>query len=248
MEYKISGDILQTVDITLSEGEKVYSETGAMGWMSDNITMETKIKGGIMKGLGRIFSGESFFLVDYFVNQGSGLVSFTAEYPGKTVPFELQEGQSVICQKDSFLIAQNSVNLEVHLNQKLGSSFFGGEGFILQKFTGPGTVFASFGGEIVTYDLKEGQRLKVNPGYVAAFEPTVQFDIQTIKGLTNIFFGGEGLFLATVTGPGKVWLQTMPISQLAAKLNSLGPEGKTKGGSSTGSGFSLGAGGLNFKL
>ncbi len=248
MKYTITGDILQTVDITLETGEKIYSETGAMGWMSDNMQMETKMKGGLLKSLGRSFSGESFFLVDYFVNNGQGMISFTSEYPGKTVPFELKENESIICQKDAFLLAQDSVKLEVHLNKRLGSSFFGGEGFILQKFAGPGIVFASFGGEIVSFDLEQGQRLKVNPGYVAAFEPTVDFDIQTVKGLTNIFFGGEGLFLATLTGPGKVWLQTMPISQLAAKINSLGPEGKTKGGSSTGAGINIGLGGLGFKV
>ncbi len=247
MEYKITGDILQTVDMTLNAGERVYCESGALAWMSDNVKMETKAKGGIMKSIGRAFTGESFFLVDYFVEDGKGMISFAAEYPGKTIPFELKDGQSVIAQKDAFLVADNSVKMEVFFQKKLGAGIFGGEGFLLQKFTGPGNVFASVGGEIVSFNLQAGQRLKVNPGFVAAFEPTVQFDIQTVKGIKNILFGGEGLFLATVSGPGRVWLQTMPIRHLANKINEFIP---TKGGgqSKGGSGLSLGAGGLNFKL
>jgi uncharacterized protein (TIGR00266 family) len=247
MEYKISGDILQTVDMSLSPGERVYCEAGALAWMSDNMKMETKAKGGLMKGLGRVLSGESFFLVDYFTESGTGTISFAAEYPGKTVAFDLSQGQSVVCQKDAFLVAENSVALEVHFHKKLGSGLFGGEGFILQKFTGPGKAFASLGGEIVAITLEQGQRLKVNPGFVGAFEPTVDFDIQRVKGIKNILFGGEGLFLATLTGPGKVWLQTMPVSHLAGKI--IEYMGSPRGGQSRGStGITLGSGGFGFKI
>ena len=131
MEYKISGDILQTVDMVIKPGERVYCEAGALAWMSDNVKMETKAKGGIMKGVGRMFSGESFFLVEYFVDEGDGVVSFAAEYPGKTIPFELKSGESVVCQKDAFLVAENSVGMDVFFQKKLGAGLFGGEGFIM---------------------------------------------------------------------------------------------------------------------
>ena len=234
--------------MVLKAGDKVYCEAGALAWMSDNVKMETKAKGGIMKSLGRALTGESFFLVDYYVDEGDGLVSFAAEYPGKTIPFDLKAEESVIAQKDAFLVAENSVKMEVFLQKKLGAGIFGGEGFILQKFTGPGKAFASVGGEILSLDLEQGQRIKVNPGFVAAFQPQVGFDIQRIKGITNMLFGGEGLFLATLTGPGKVWLQTMPISHLAAKIREFIPsarQGQSRGG---GRGLTLGPGGLGFKI
>jgi len=248
LDYKISGDILQTVDMTLKTGDRIYCEAGALAWMSDNVLMETKAKGGIMKSIGRAFTGESFFLVEYFVNEGDGVISLAAEYPGKTIPFELKEGESVVCQKDAFLAAENTVAMEVFFQKKIGAGLFGGEGFIMQKLTGPGKAFASVGGEILSLDLEQGQKLKVNPGFVAAMQPEVKFDIQRINGIKNILFGGEGLFLATLEGPGKVWLQTMPISHLAAKIAEfirVPKSGQSKGG---GGGITLGPGGLGFKI
>jgi len=233
--------------MVLNAGDRVYCEAGALAWMSDNIKMETKAKGGIMKSIGRVFSGESFFLVDYFVEEGEGLISFAAEYPGKTIAFDLQPQQSVIAQKDAFLVAENTVNLEVFFQKKLGAGFFGGEGFILQKLTGPGKCFLSVGGEINAIELAQNQRLKVNPGFIAALEPQVTFDIQMVKGIKNILFGGEGLFLATLKGPGKVWLQTMPISHLASKIMEFYPAARS--GQSRGrGGLSIGGSGLRLKI
>lgn len=220
MKYDIRGTVMQTVDVWLEPGEAMYTESGGMAWMSPNMGMETSGKGGLLKGLGRMMSGESFFLTTYTCTQGQGLVTFASEFPGKILPFELQEGQSIVCQKDAFMCAQPSVDLSMHFRKKLGAGFFGGEGFILQKLTGPGTVFLEISGEITEYDLKQGQTLKVDQGHIGALEPTVEFDIARVKGLKNILFSGEGLFLATVTGPGKVWLQSMPLANLANKIAS----------------------------
>jgi len=187
-------------------------------------------------------------LVDYFVEQGEGMISFAAEYPGKTIPFDLQAQQSVICQKDAFLVAENSVKLEVSFQKKLGAGLFGGEGFILQKLTGPGKAFVSVGGEINTIELTQNQRLKVNPGFIAAMEPQVSFDIQMVKGIKNVLFGGEGLFLATLQGPGRVWLQTMPISHLANKIREFIPSARSGQSRGRGAGISFGSGGIGLKI
>lgn len=218
MQYQIRGTVMQTVDMQLQPGETIYTESGGMAWMSENIEMETGMKGGLMGGLKRSLAGESMFLVDYTCQGGQGLITFCAETPGKIIPLELAAGQSVICQKDAFMCAEKSVQLEMHFRKKLGAGLFGGEGFILQKLTGPGTAFVELSGEITEYELQAGQALKVDTGHLAMYDPTVNFDIVTVKGIKNILFGGEGLFLARVAGPGKVWLQSMPISTLAAKI------------------------------
>ena len=220
MQYDIRGTVIQTVDVWLEAGESVYTESCGMAWMSPNIEMQTSSKGGLLKGLGRMLAGESFLLTTYRCNEDRGLVTFASEFPGKILPFDLTEGQSIICQKDAFMCAESSVSLDVYFQKKLGAGFFGGEGFILQKITGPGVAFIEIAGELTEYDLKEGQMLKVDQGYVGAMEPTVDFDITRVKGLKNIMFSGEGVFLATVKGPGKVWLQSMPLANLAAKIAS----------------------------
>lgn len=226
MKFRIDGAVMQTVNVELEEGESVYSESGAMAWMSDNIEMKTEMKGGLMAGLGRMFSGESLFLTNFTAKGGRGFVVFNSEYPGKIIKLELKEGQEMICEKDAFLVAQQSVKLSPHFRKKLGAGLFGGEGFILQKLTGPGVAFVNFSGEITEIELKAGQKLKVDTGCIAMMEPTVKFDIVRVPGASNILFGGEGLFLATVEGPGKVWLQSMPISSLAAQIRRFIP---TKG-------------------
>jgi len=218
MQYDIRGTVMQTVDVWLEAGESVYTEKGGMAWMSPNIAMETSGKGGLLKGLGRMMSGESFFLTTYTCTEGRGLVAFASEFPGKVLPFRLEQGQSIICQKDAFMVAESGVELSMHFRKKLGAGFFGGEGFILQKLTGPGTVFVEIAGEITEYDLKDGQTLKIDQGHLAIMEPTVEFDITRVKGLKNILFSGEGLFLATLKGPGKVWLQSMPMANLVNKI------------------------------
>lgn len=218
MEYQIRGTTMQTVDIQLQPGETMYTESGGMAWMSDNINMATGMKGGLMKALGRSLAGESMFLVDYTCESGQGLVTFASEFPGKILPLHLEAGESIICQKDGFMCAEKSVTLEMHFRKRLGSGLFGGEGFILQKLTGPGTAFVEIAGEVTEYDLEPNQALRVDTGHLAMYQPTVDFDIITVKGVKNILFGGEGLFLAHVKGPGKVWLQSMPIINLAGKL------------------------------
>lgn len=219
MEYKIIGTTLQAVILELDPGETVYSESGGMAWMSSNIDMKTSGRGGgILGGLGRMVSGESLFLVEYTSQGGKGIVSFASDFPGKIVPVNLAQGQELICQKSAFLCAEKTVGLGVHFRRKLGAGLFGGEGFVMQKITGPGVAFVCLDGEIVEYTLEANQMLKVDTGHVAMYEPTVAFDIEMMKALTNIFFGGEGLFLATLRGPGRVWLQTMPTSNLARAI------------------------------
>lgn len=218
MKYKIKGTTLQVATVQLEPGESVYTESGGMAWMTSNIDMETNVKGGLMKGLGRSLAGESLFMTTYTCNTGSGLIAFTNEAPGQIVPMELGTGQSIIVQKDAFMCAESSVTLEMHFRKKIGAGLFGGEGFVLQKLTGPGIAFLEFAGEITKYTLK-GQALKVDPGHIGAYEPSVDFDITRVKGVKNIFFGGEGLFLASLKGSGTVWLQSMPLANLARKLS-----------------------------
>jgi uncharacterized protein (TIGR00266 family) len=218
MEYYITGQVMQTLDIRLQPGEAVFTESGGMAWMTGNVEMETDTRGGLLKGLGRSLAGESLFMTTYRCRSGGGMVVFTPESPGKVLDFELASGQSLICQKDAFMCAVDSVSLEMHLRKRLGAGLFGGEGFILQKVTGPGLVFVEIAGEVREYTLAAGQVMKVDPGHIALYEPTVDYDIQRVKGVKNILFGGEGLFLATLKGPGKIWLQSMPLSNLAAKI------------------------------
>jgi uncharacterized protein (AIM24 family) len=189
--------------------------------------------GGMVK---RAVSGESLFIVDYTVTGGRGLIAFASEFPGKIVPLNLAAGQQMICQRDSFMVAEKSVKLDMHFRRKLGAGLFGGEGFVLQKLTGPGLAFVELDGEVVEYTLEPGQVLKVDTGHVAMFEPTVQFDVEMMRGFKNILFGGEGLFLATLRGPGRVWLQTMPLVNVARKIAQYLPRGSGSGGSSGGLG------------
>ncbi len=218
MRYSISGTILQSLEVQLDPGESMYTESGGMAWMSDGIDMDTSTKGGLMSGLGRALAGESLFMTTYTSRVPNGMVTFTPEAPGKILPMQLAPNQVIIAQKDAFMCAQSSVKMEMHFRKKLGAGLFGGEGFILQKITGPGMAFLEIPGEIKEYTLAAGQLLKIDPGHIAAFDPTVNYDISMVKGLKNIVFAGEGLFLATLTGPGRIWLQTMPISNLAQKI------------------------------
>jgi uncharacterized protein (TIGR00266 family) len=233
LRYQMIGTTLQAVTLELEPGRTVYSESGGMAWMSANVKMETKSAGGLGKMIGRMFTGESLFLVDYTCTRGQGVVAFASEFPGKVVPLDLANGQEIIAQKDAFMCAEKSVDISVHFRKKLGAGFFGGEGFIMQKLTGPGLAFVELDGEIVEYTLQAGQTMMVDTGYVAMYEPTVDFDIEMVRGIRNIFFGGEGLFLARLRGPGRIWLQTMPMYNLARKVAShVQPSG---GSSATGS-------------
>jgi uncharacterized protein (TIGR00266 family) len=218
VKYELRGDTLPVVILTLEEGESVFTESGGMSWMSDGFDMKTNMEGGLFGGIARKLAGESLFMTTYTLNKTSGMIAFSSSFPGKIVPIHLDAGESLICQKNAFLCAERSVKLEIHLKKKLGAGLFGGEGFILQRVTGPGWVFLEIDGEAVEYQLNPGEKMKVDTGHVAMFEPSVNFDIEMVKGFTNIVFGGEGLFLTTLKGPGKVWLQSMPIGNLASRI------------------------------
>ncbi|HFC10233.1 MAG TPA: TIGR00266 family protein [Chloroflexi bacterium] len=218
MEYTLTGTVMQALDIVLGKDEAVYTEAGGMAWMGGPVEMKTSTKGGLMKGLGRMLAGESLFMTTYTCRGNRCLVVFTPEAPGKVIPLELAAGQSIIAQRDAFMCAQEGVQMEMLFRKRLGTGLFGGEGFILQKITGPGLAFLEIAGEVREYTLQPGQMLKVDPGHIAAFEPTVDYSIERVKGVKNILFSGEGLFLATLAGPGKVWLQTMPVVNLAQKI------------------------------
>ena len=205
---------MQTLQLQMQPGEVVYCQTHAMAWMSDGIAMNTNTGGGFFKGLARTFGGGSLFVTEYAAQQPAK-IAFAPRFPGTIVPFELKQGESLVCRKETFLCAQKSVTLEIAFQQRLGAAFFGGEGFILQRVTGPGMVWLDLSGEVVVEDLAPGQRLLVHAGHVGIQTPSITFDIQRVKGFRNILFGGEGLFLANLTGPGRVWLQSMPIMNLA---------------------------------
>jgi uncharacterized protein (TIGR00266 family) len=215
MKYTIQGGQLPVVVCELDAGEEMFTESGGMSWMSDNISMSTNMDGGLLKGLGRMFTGESMFMATYKAERGPGIVAFSSSFPGSIIALDLPQGQSIICQKGAFLAASRGVTLEVHLQKKLGAGLFGGEGFIMQRVTGPGTAFFEIDGSAIEYDLQHGQVMKVSTGHVAMMKDTVNLDITMVKGFKNILFGGEGLFLTTLTGPGHIWLQSMPAQKVA---------------------------------
>ena len=225
VNYKIDGDVMQVLTLELDGGEEVFAESGAMAWMSDNVEMESYMRGGLGAGLGRMLTGESLFLVRFKTSGGKGIVTFAPSFPGKIIQLEIGPGKEMICQKDAFLAAEESVHLETIFRKKLGVGLFGGEGFLLQKLTGKGLAFVEIDGEVFKMDLKAGEKLKVDTGSIAMFEPTVKYEIAMVKGVKNMLFGGEGLFLATLEGPGKVWLQSMPASSLAEKITQFLPKG-----------------------
>lgn len=222
MKHKIHGDVMQTVTFELKENESIYSQRGAMCFMSSNITMSTNFKGGLFRSIKRRFSGESLFLNTFRSSAGDGLISFSTDSVGKIMCLELDGSKNFICQKDAFLCAQDSVSLDIEFQKKLGRGFFGGEGFVLQKLHGSGLAFVSIDGELLEVTLKDGQQIRVDTGHVAVYDSSVNYDIARMKGIGNMFLGGEGLFVATLTGPGKVYLQTLPRSKLAQSLSGFG--------------------------
>ena len=217
MRYEISGTVMQTLSVTLDPGEVVISQTHAMAWMTDAIEMDTHTGGGLFAGLKRAFSGGSFFITEYGA-RGHGEVAFAPRFPGQILPMKLAPGQSIVCRKETFLCAERSVSLDIVLQQRLGAGLFAGEGFVLQRVTGPGTVWLDLSGEVVEKTLGPGERLRVHAGHIGMQEPSVSTDIQMVRGFRNVLFGGEGLFLATLTGPGRIWLQSMPILNLAEEI------------------------------
>jgi len=222
IDYKIFGDDMQTVEIELDPQETVRAEAGAMLYMESGIEMQTTTGGGLFSGLKRMFTGESFFITS-FMNQGMGKkhVAFAAPYPGKIIPLDLvQLGGEFLCQKDAFLCAANGIDINVAFTKKIGAGLFGGEGFILQRLTGDGLAFIHAGGTIIKKELQSGETLRVDTGCLVAFAPTVSYDIQFIGGFKNALFGGEGIFLTELTGPGLVYLQSLPFSRLADRISS----------------------------
>ena len=223
MEYEISGGSFPIVICTLQKGETMKNETGAMAFMTSGMNMKTNTGGGLLKGLGRALSGDTLFL-NFFTAESDGeQVGFSACTPGKIIPIRLDGSNSIIGQKNAFLAAEESVDVDMYFKNKLGTGIFGGEGFILQKFTGNGMVFLEVDGEVIERDLKPGEVLLVDPGHIAAMDESIDFDIERVKGAKNILFG-EGLYFSKLTGPGKVWIQTMPISKLAESIIPFLPE------------------------
>jgi uncharacterized protein (TIGR00266 family) len=219
IDYRIFGDDMQIVEIELDPGEGVRAETGAMTYMEDGIEMQTAT-GGIFSGFKRMFTGESFFITTFLYNgRGKGHVAFGAPYPGKIIPLDMGAlGGEFLCQKDSFLCAAQGIEIEVAFTKKIGAGLFGGEGFILQRLTGDGLAFVHAGGTVIERNLASNQTLRVDTGCIVAFEPSVDYDIQFVGGFKNALFGGEGIFLARLTGPGKVFLQSLPLSRLADRI------------------------------
>jgi uncharacterized protein (TIGR00266 family) len=220
IDYKIYGDDMQMVEIELDPGEGVRAEAGAMMYLENGIEMQTSTDGGMFKGLKRMITGESFFITTFY-NTGNGKrhAAFAAPYPGKVIPLDLgMVGGSFLCQKDSFLCAAKGIEVEVAFTKRIGAGFFGGEGFILQRLEGNGMAFIHAGGTIIKKELTYGETLRVDTGCLVAFSPSVDYDIQFVGGFKNALFGGEGLFLARLTGPGTVYLQSLPFSRLADRL------------------------------
>lgn len=225
INYQISGAAHQVVEMHLQAGQRVFSETGGMAWMDPGITLETLMPnagGGVLGALGgalsRAVSGTSIFLNYFTASYGPGKVAFVSRFPGKILDLTLQPGQSIIAQRHTFLCGQDGVTLKVELVKRLGAGFFGGEGFILQRITGPGHAFLEIAGEMTQMDLAPGQSIRVHAGHVACFQETVSYDFEILKGFKNLFFGGEGLALAVLTGPGHVWLQHQTMHGLAQAI------------------------------
>ena len=223
MRYEIKGTPFPVVICQLEDGEQMVTERGSMVWMSPNMEMQTH-GGGLGRMFSKMFSGESMFQ-NVYTARGAGMIAFGSSFPGRIVALTIAPGQEMIVQKSAFLAAQPGVELSIHFNKKLGVGLFGGEGFIMQKLSGRGTVFGEFDGHIVEYELAAGQQIIIDTGHLAAMSATCKMDIQMVQGAKNVLFGGEGLFNTVVTGPGHVWIQTMPLANVAAVLRPYIPTG-----------------------
>ncbi len=224
MKYKVLGDTMPAVEITFeAQGESMFTQSGGMSWMSEGILMDTNMRGGLGKSIGRMFAGESLFMATYTAQKSGANIAFASTVAGEILPVDVGSSGGLICQKGSFLCAEPSVNLSVTLSKKFSAGLFGGEGFILQDISGSGMVFLEIDGNRVEKDLAPGEVLKVDTGNVVAFEKTVSYEIETVKGIKNIFLGGEGLFLTKLVGPGKVILQTQNFNEFASRIIRLMP-------------------------
>ena len=239
IKYEIEGGHLPVVICYPEAGQTLCTESGAMSWMSPNMRMETNSGGGLKKMFGRLISGESLFMNEYTAENGSGMIAFASSFPGSIIPYQVTEGNGIIVQKRGFLAMEKGLELSVYFQKKLGKGFFGGEGFIMQKISGNGLVFLEIDGHCKEYELAAGESIIVDTGFLAAMSETCQMDIQTVQGAKNIFLGGEGLFHTKITGPGKVYIQSMPLIQTAEALT---PYIKINTGSDNNSG------GINIRL
>lgn len=219
MNYRLIGNTVPAVEVTLQSGEEIYTQSGGMVWNNGRLEMVTDTKGGIMKGIGRMFAGEKFFMNTYRANQNDALIAFAATAPGVIVPLEFKGNHpGIIAQKEAFLCAELGVKTEVTLTKKFGAGLFGGEGFVLQDISGEGMAFLEVDGDIMEKELQAGETILVDTGNVVYFEKTCKYEIETVKGVKNILFGGEGLFLTKLTGPGKIVLQTQNIHEFANRI------------------------------
>lgn len=223
MQYEIVGSTVPAVEVTLNRGESMYTQSGGMVWQTEGINMTTNTKGGLMKGLGRMLAGESLFMATYSSETDGAKIAFGSTVPGDIIPVNLTGNPGIIAQKKAFLCAQEGVNVSITLTKKFTSGMFGGEGFILEDISGDGYAFLEVDGDKVIKELAPGEVIKVDTGNVVAFDKTVKYEIETVKGLGNIFFGGEGLFLTKLTGPGKVVLQTQNFNDFAGRIIAMMP-------------------------
>ena len=224
MKYRVIGDTMPAVEVMFdTPGEGMYTQSGGMAWMTEGIEMATNAKGGLMKGIGRMFAGESLFMATYRAQRAGAMIAFASTVAGRILPVDVTATGGLICQKGAFLCAQDSVNLDITFTRKFSAGLFGGEGFILQDIGGTGMVFLEIDGNKVEKNLAPGEVIKVDTGNVVAFERSVRYEIETVKGLKNIFLGGEGLFLTKLTGPGKVILQTQNFNEFAGRIIRLVP-------------------------
>lgn len=240
MKWDLQGTVMQILNVELREKETAYSESGRLIYMSDNMSMDTHAKGGLWASIKRKFAGESFFLVDFTPRAGRGIVSFGTEFPGKIVPLRLMENQEIIAQKDAFLCSESTISFDATFTRKIGAGLLGGEGLVLVKVRGPGQVFFNVGGEVTMIELEAGQKIRVDTGNLAMFDSSVSYSVERVRGIKNMIWGGEGLFLATCTGPGRVWVQSLPVGELAGKLAEYLP-GHRGGGGSMAAGMLMGS-------
>lgn len=223
MQYEIAGTTMPALTLKLAPGERVYAEAGAMAWMTESIEMDSTIRGGLFGALGRMLTGESLALTAFSTRRQPGEVTFTGAVPGRIIPVPVERGQDIIVQATGLLCLEEGVEMKLHFRRKLWSGLFGGEGFLLQRLSGNGLAFCEIDGEVVEKELGRGEMLRVDPGHIAMFDESVTFDISMVRGIKNWFLGGEGLFLATLEGPGRVWLQTLPFSNLVGMISACLP-------------------------
>lgn len=223
MKYRMIGDVMPAVEMTLQPGEKVYTQSGGMAWMSDGFELDSNMRGGLGKSLARMFTGESVFMASYRATMPDSKIGFAATVPGDILPVDVTTQSGIICQKSAFLCAEDNVSLNTVFSKKLSTGLFGGEGFILQELTGSGMAFLEADGDVVEFELAPGEVMKVDTGNLVAFEKTVDYDIEMIKGLKNMMFGGEGMFLTRMTGPGKIYVQTMNYMDFAGRIIAMVP-------------------------